>query len=179
MKSVLYQSGMQQVWQNALNNQDLGMSLNAMTHSIYTHERDTFQAQIQSDIANMSRLKVYQHLHFEYATSPYVNKVHDRKLRGLMAKLRTGTFPIMVELGRYKGLKPEERLCRHCGVVEDEIHFLWFCERYVEERKDLLETVNIPRIPDSNVDKLCTILDNDKYHVIAKYIYKCLLKRNK
>ena len=47
-------------------------------------------------------------------------------------RLRAGVERLEVEVGRFKGLVREERLCRCCsdGCVEDEEHFLVECVRW-------------------------------------------------
>ena len=42
-------------------------------------------------------------------------------------QLRTGTLPLAIEVGRYKGIPEEKRLCVFCdlGVVEDEWTVTW------------------------------------------------------
>ena len=52
----------------------------------------------------------------------------------MLAKLRTSSHSLHVEMGRRSGTSRERRLC-HCGLaVEDERHFLLECETYDELR---------------------------------------------
>ena len=46
-----------------------------------------------------------------------------------MLKLRGGTAPFQVEMGRWQRVKEEERICKECksGEVEDVIHWLLRC----------------------------------------------------
>ena len=53
--------------------------------------------------------------------------------------------------------------------VSNEIHFLWSCEQYEEERQVYFEGANIPITPSSDSEKLCLVLDNDNFYVTAKY----------
>ncbi len=49
--------------------------------------------------------------------------------RILMAKFRTCNNRLPVNVGRYKGVSREDRVCNKCGVgvVEDEFHVLFEC----------------------------------------------------
>ena len=46
--------------------------------------------------------------------------------RSLLAQFRAGILPFSIEVGRYRNIRLDERLCTLCddNVVEDEIHFL-------------------------------------------------------
>ena len=72
-----------------------------------------------------------------------------------MAQFRCGILLLRIELGRYQNvkdnitgryrkLKPEERLCAICNgqYVEDEIHFLCECTTYNDVRNVLYCTVD-------------------------------------
>ena len=63
----------------------------------------------------------------------------DRGSRTSIAKLRTGTLPLSIETGRYRHIALDQRLCRSCdrNVIEDEIHFIFHCEKYNDIRTDL------------------------------------------
>ena len=61
----------------------------------------------------------------------------------MLIQFRWGILPLRIEIGRYIGGKPEERLCRICQVAqtEDETHFLVYCAHYTELRNDHLSSV--------------------------------------
>ena len=72
-----------------------------------------------------------------------------------MAQLRCGILPLRIEVGRYQNvkdaitgryrkLKPEERLCTICNgqYIEDEIHFLCDCVTYDDIRNVLYSAVD-------------------------------------
>ena len=49
--------------------------------------------------------------------------------RRMMLKLRSGMSPFQIEMGRWHGLKREERVCKECdsGKIEDVCHWLLQC----------------------------------------------------
>ena len=53
-----------------------------------------------------------------------------------MAQLRTGILPLNLEVGRFKNILEDERLCELCELneVENESHFLLYCPLYDELR---------------------------------------------
>ena len=62
-------------------------------------------------------------------------------MRRILTKLRGGTAELQVEVGRWRGLKREERKCTECdsGEVEDVKHFLLRCKALSREREELME----------------------------------------
>ena len=67
--------------------------------------------------------------------------VKRKKIRRILTKLRGGTAELQVEVGRWRGLKREERKCTNCdgGEVEDVKHFLMRCKAWNREREGLVE----------------------------------------
>ena len=66
---------------------------------------------------------------------PYVYKIKNRQERSRLAKLRFGTLPLQVEIGRWQNIKFEDRVCQICHTgVEDENHLVFYCSGYNDER---------------------------------------------
>ena len=57
----------------------------------------------------------------------------------MMAKLRGGRAELGIEVGRWHGLRREDRVCKECGSgeVEDTEHCVMRCAYVVKERKRL------------------------------------------
>ena len=64
-----------------------------------------------------------------------------RQQRTVIAKLHSGTLPLLIETGRYKQIPRPERVCRQCdmGAVEDESHFLFYCQAYDNRRQRMYD----------------------------------------
>ena len=66
-------------------------------------------------------------------------------LRVPHTKLRISAHPLRIETGRYNlpaPLSVEERVCWFCTeepIVEDELHFLFNCHSYAQERQEFTE----------------------------------------
>ena len=67
-----------------------------------------------------------------------------RAERRMMLKLRGGTAAFHIEIGRWRGLKREERVCKECdsGEVEDVCHWLLQCSAWNYLRQPLLEAMD-------------------------------------
>ena len=72
---------------------------------------------------------MYQKLKNSYLPERYVTQNLSPNLRSCIAQLRFGILPLHVETGRYVSQSREQRVCYLCDGknVEDEIHFLLFC----------------------------------------------------
>ena len=93
----------------------------------------------EADAQERSKLKVLQGLLASGGKARCMD-VNCKRRRRVLAKLRGGTAALMIETGRWCGLKREERSCRQCTVeeVEDEKHFLLRCEGWRQEREMLV-----------------------------------------
>ena len=62
-------------------------------------------------------------------------------MRRVLTKLRGDTAELQVEIGRWRGLRREDRKCAECGSgkVEDVKHFVMRCEAWDREREELME----------------------------------------
>ena len=62
-----------------------------------------------------------------------------KRRRRMMDKLRGGTAELGIDIGRWHGLRREDRVCKECGngEVEDTEHFVIRCAYVVKERKRL------------------------------------------
>jgi hypothetical protein len=49
-----------------------------------------------------------------YCVSDYVVLPLTRAKRSALGIIRNGTFPLNIELGRYRGISLEQRLCQNC-----------------------------------------------------------------
>ena len=58
----------------------------------------------------------------------------------MLMKLRGGTAAFQIEIGRWRGMKREERICKECqsGEVEDVCHWLLQCPTWDHLRQPLI-----------------------------------------
>jgi hypothetical protein len=128
-----------------------------------------------------NKLRTYRRLKQEFYTEPYVLLIMGKKQRSAMAKFRCGTAPIMLELGRYKGLSTADRLCPFCtegNYIEDEVHVFTKCTLYVDLRNELYQLINNtdPSFTFlSDIDKTTVILSHTDFSIVKKVARICRL----
>ncbi len=84
-------------------------------------------------------------------------KIDVKISRSTFAKFRCGILPLSIEVGRYRGVKVEDRICPLCkNGVESEIHFLFECNVY--DRGNFLHEAGIDSNLLTNDDRLRIIM---------------------
>ena len=105
------------------------------------------------------KLRTYQKFKTKLVPEDYVLRLMSRYHRSTFAKFRCGILPLNLEVGRYRGIKVEDRICPLCkNGVETEIHFLLECSQY--EQGDFLRDTEIDSILLTNDDKLKFLMSN-------------------
>ena len=84
------------------------------------------------ELNQSSRAIFYRSIaNFEF--SAYLDIITVRKFRFALAKLRTSSHSLEVEMGRWarpERIAVENRKCKHCQILEDEFHFILECPLY-------------------------------------------------
>ena len=116
-------------------------------------------------VIELPELRTYTLIKEVHEPEPYITSLLPKFQRILMAQLRSGVFPIMLEIGRYLNLPVSSRVCKICndGNVEDEIHFVCICQAYSDARRDLFNYM---------IDKVVhftELSDKEKYILMMKY----------
>ena len=94
---------------------------------------------------SMPKLRYYNLYKSLYSADDYVVSNISKRRRSLLAQFRAGILPLEIELGRYRDVPLEERVCKLCisGQVEDEFHFLCICSYFNDLREHLYSSVAI------------------------------------
>lgn len=127
------------------------------------------------------KLRTYKQFKTEYKSELYVTSNLDKFERSLIAQLRLGILPLHIETGRYVNLKPEERICKMCSQnnIEDELHFLFQCDLYTQERTQFMQKMsdsNANFSTEADINKLRIIMENNIY-IFGKYLKTIFNKR--
>ena len=137
------------------------------------------------EIARQPKLRTYRKFKTTFKTEDYVKLNLSRANRSMLSRMRNGTYPLNIELGRYRNLPVEKRLCINCntGAVESEIHFLCECNNYKELRNNLYSKIeNILEITLNTMDNDNIMIMLLNCPLIAKYvctyIYEATMLRN-
>ena len=143
-----------------------------------------FHIGLNDQMQNMSRLSLFCDLTQHNETNSYC-KLRNRHHRSLLVKLRSNTLPIAIELGRYRSIPREDRLCVYCDTssVEDDIHILFHCSCYLDLRLSFLNKINnmCPDLLELNPrEKLICLLNSENHlilTVLANYLFSIIKKR--
>ncbi len=95
--------------------------------------------------------------------------------RSHLAQLRSSIIPLQIEIGTWANKNVEEILCLVCneGLVEDEQHFIFYCNYYNPKRCDFLHTwlKSISNFLDlSEYEKLNIFMLKENLQEFSKYM---------
>ena len=118
-KSLLYKYELKQWW---LTEYCDGLTIKeikeVITDLFYREARDQWNKQVNEK----PKLRTYTKFKKLYEPEQYVNYVKCKAHRAFLAKIRGGSAPLEIELGRYRGLEINQRLCKLCKEdIEDEV----------------------------------------------------------
>ncbi len=158
IRDILFRHGFGWVWENQKVEDE------ALFVKMFSERLKDCEIQLWStDVQNMSKLRTYMLFKETREAELYLYLCMPRKLRTALARFRTGSHCLEIEVGRHKSLSIEDRLCRICGesinsiAVEDEYHVLFHCVGYNEIRNMYVSKETA--VP--NVHNFITILKND------------------
>ena len=84
---------------------------------------------IGSDGIDHNKLRFYSTLKSSFTREPYIDKAISRNQRSWISRIRSSSSRLGIELGRYRNIPVESRICSFCssGEIDDERHILLFC----------------------------------------------------
>jgi hypothetical protein len=87
-----------------------------------------------------SKLKLYNICKNNFGLEKYLTIVNNFELRWSFTKLRISSHRLQIELGKYQDVPWHNRVCTKCSsnVIEDELHFVFECSKYDEDRESML-----------------------------------------
>ena len=124
----------------------------------------------QQDIKLKPNQRTYCLIKDDFGTESYTKINLSKSQRSLLAQIRLGILPPEIEVGRFRGTAIENRTCTKCNVTEDELHFLFKCDQYEQERKSFLSSVG--NIQNYSQAELFRYLCNEYPRKLAKFIEK-------
>ena len=139
-----------------------------------------FATKWSSDLQTVPKLRTYRSYKTVFGCENYVLLNLDKNEHSVLCQLRFGILPLRIETGRYVGEPPNARLCRLCesNSIENEVHFLFECERYNVLRQNTLGAIlNNDTFPGLTIDQKISCLMQNHTRKIAKYTVKAYLCR--
>ena len=114
---------------------------------------------------------LYNDLNPCFDVKPHITANLNKFKRSLISQIRIGSLSLQVELGRYHNLPRNERICTLCNEgIEDEIHFLFMCDKLSQYRIELYYKLPELLIYPKNNEQL-ELLSNKPY-IFANYLTK-------
>ena len=83
---------------------------------------------MNTEVADNSKLILYKDFKTDFEHERYLNCLQIRRFRHALAKIRTYSHNLEIEVGRRSGCHTAERICKLCRLdIEDEAHFILYC----------------------------------------------------
>ena len=97
----------------------------------------------KNKLSNSSKADTYKKLKSIPKFEKYLDDIKNIKYLKALTKLRLSDHKLMIEEGRRKRpiIPREERICKTCNKIEDEIHFLIDCDKYKDDRMDKFKII--------------------------------------
>ena len=172
VKSLFYEIGLQNVYTNK-HVCDLDVvceKLRALEHSKWESSR-----------YNKTKLLYYNMYKAVYEPEEYVISGISKHRRSLLAQIRAGVLPLQVEVGRFRGVQYQDRLCLVCGDgnVEDEYHLLCVCNKYKDLRTEMFNKVDAlcPGFKRLDFLSIFVILMSEYQSIVSLYVLQCMQRR--
>ena len=96
------------------------------------------------EINCVPKLRTYVLFKSEYHIESHIKQIISKKYRAVLAQFRSGILPLKVETGRFSNIPLAKRLYEFCSsnAIEDETHFLLYCDHYNELRRNLFDLIS-------------------------------------
>ena len=130
-----------------------------------------------ADIAMNPILGTYNLFKPDFKFETYLEVVKDGRYRHALTKFRLSSHTLGIERGRHTNTEVNERLCAYCERIDDERHFILYCDVIDYESQCLFEKVNY-HYPDfrdlDDLDKFKYLLMSENSKILtwlSKFIY--------
>ena len=130
-----------------------------------------------------NKLFFFSNIYQNFQIQEYLTFNLPNSLTNALTKLRISAHSLLIEKGRHfrPKLERKNRLCNICNELEDEKHFLLYCQKFTNLRSELFSALNIqindlcPRNTYCNsvVKKLMNPVNKDETFYICNFITSC------
>ena len=114
-----------------------------------------FFNQLHWHIQNTNKLSFLKSLKGVYNSEKYL-QINNFSNRKTITKLGRSNHTLAIEAGRWTNIERENRLCKQCSLhkIEDKIHFLFHCTKYMAEHQKTFETIKTKTNIDLSINKI-------------------------
>lgn len=102
------------------------------------------------NLTNESKLYLYKQIKDDFGLEKYLTEESSFKNRQFITKFRVSDHPLEIEIGRYKNVLRENRLCTVCKDIEDEYHFFLYCNKNKHLRQNMFQHLQLDINFDNN-----------------------------
>ena len=136
VKKILDETGMSDVWMS----QGQNITTDCLKYNVSQILKDQFQQEWRANIFDSSKCSNYRIFKTNFGFEDYLVNLLP-KTRVLFTKFRCRNHKLPVESGIYTGVIKEERICMLCNMqdVGDEFHYIFKCEHFRNQRRELLK----------------------------------------
>lgn len=162
---------------NNLNLKNLKENINNQHSNNTLHNLEKLRS-IEQD----NKLHFYANIYSEeFKLQNYLSYKCSPNITRNLTKLRISSHPLLIEKGRYfrPKIKRENRICSNCNQIEDEKHFLIYCKKFENYRKQLFNKLNFNSqdlCPEKVMETIISLLNPqniDDTKNICHYIQLC------
>ena len=180
IRDILFKYGFGWVWE------DQSVTNVVLFITMFTERVKDCEMQLwATDLHDMPKLRLYSLFKESREEEFYLSLAIPKRLRFALARFRTGSHSLEIEVGRHKNINIEDRLCKFCGlsdnaiVIEDEYHVLFHCSAYNDIRNMYIgrEITSVP-----NIHSFVTMMKNNNTQDtinFAHFIYSLFKIRKK
>ena len=123
------------------------------------------------------KLRSYIIFKNSFGEEEFLTCLRSRAKRSLLSQLRLGILPLEIEVGRFRGIDLENRICKICNInIEIECHFLCECPCYQDYRETLLNHHGISAA--TPILNMFYLFMSSNVTALAEYICKAWEWRN-
>ena len=128
----------------------IGTKTSSFRHTVKNHINEHFMNDLKTYVAIVAMnpiLRTYNLFKPDFKFQTYLELVKDGHYRHELTKFRTSSHTLEIERGRHTNTEVNERLCAYCERIDDEKHFILYCDVIDYERQCLFEKVPWPWWP--------------------------------
>ena len=114
--------------------------------------KEKYDQIILEQLSNLNenlKIFLYNKLKNEIKLEDYLSTLKNFNSRKILTKFRISDHKLEIEIGRYKKVPREQRICKACKVLDDEKHFFLYCHINYNIRNSLIQEI-VNYYPDFN-----------------------------
>lgn len=105
-----------------------------LSKSSFQKLKDIFIQNWMSEVDTTSNTSFYKIYKSDFKNSTYINILPKYQCKMLFSFV-TRNHRLPIEVGRWRSIPSNERICNYCGVLGDEFHYILQCPFFDEDRK--------------------------------------------